>query len=635
MGDRGVRAGAANVFNPDWRRETTVFPLVSEIAASETMEALDSSYHGRENARRRHGVSMAQGHDRLRKELVSHFRENRELLRRQWVQQIRAKGFLQGLTLREVERESMALYDTCVACVVCLETGRDEAGLAYARAVAKQAVLGGMTAEQVLDTLLTLRDLFVRLLLKRYQGQMRRLAKALDVYSPAVNRVVALVAFAFVEEREKASRRDVDRLRTLVKTGMILSAKLSLETVLQRIANMACKLVNARYAALGVLDGKGGLSRFITAGIDEKTKRAIGPLPVGKGVLGVLVHEARPLRLKDLTRDPRAHGFPPNHPPMRSFLGVPVVSKGKVLGNLYLTEKQGADEFGEEDKTLAVTLAAQAAIALENASLYEALRRSYDELKESQQLLVRQEKLASLGRLAAGLAHELNNPLSSVAGFAEALQRRAGSDGVTSRSGLAEFQEYVTTIQQEVARAAAIVRRLLDFARQREPAFGLVDISTVVTSAVSFVQRQASLANQKIVVGSFPEGSVVYADFQMLQQVFLNLLTNALDAIEGGGEVRIEAHRRGQEGGRRLRQHWLDVVVSDTGSGISSEDLPKVFDPFFTTKEVGKGTGLGLAVCQSIVEQHQGAIEVHSDGLGEGTVVTVSLPLAEGGQEGR
>jgi two-component system NtrC family sensor kinase len=306
-----------------------------------------------------------------------------------------------------------------------------------------------------------------------------------------------------------------------------------------------------------------------------------------------------------------------------------------VLGNLYVTEKRGADEFGEEDKTLAVTLAAQAAIALENASLYGELRRSYDELKQSQQLLVRQEKLASLGRLAAGLAHELNNPLSSVAGFAEALQRRAASDGLTNPSGLAEFQEYVTTIQQEVARAAAIVRRLLDFARQREPAFGLVDISTAVTDAVSFVQRQASLANQKIVVGTFPEGSVVYADAQMLQQVFLNLLTNALDAIEGDGEVRIAAHRRGQESGRRLRQHWLDVVVSDTGSGISAEDLPKVFDPFFTTKEVGKGTGLGLAVCQSIVEQHQGSIEVRSDGLGKGTVVTVSLPLAERKEAGR
>ena len=415
----------------------------------------------------------------------------------------------------------------------------------------------------------------------------------------------------------------------LVKTGMILTAKLSLEAVLQRIANMACKLMNARYAALGVLDGKGGLSRFITAGIDETTKRTIGPLPVGKGILGVVVHEAKPLRLKDLVKDPRAHGFPPNHPPMKSFLGVPVISKGKVLGNLYVTEKQGAQEFGKEDETLAMTLATQAAIALENANLYEELRRSYDELKQSQQLLVRQEKLASLGRLAAGLAHELNNPLSSVAGFAEALQRRAATEEITSPSGLLEFQEYVTMIQEEVNRAAAIVRRLLDFARQREPAFGLVDLSTVVMDAVSFVQRQASLANRRIVVSPFPEGCLVQADAQMLQQVFLNLLTNALDAIEDGGEVRIIGHRWREVVGRAAGREWIDVAVSDTGSGISPENLARVFDPFFTTKEVGKGTGLGLAICQSIVEQHRGTIEVRSGGLGKGTVVTVSLPLAE------
>src|SRR5574337_513081 len=233
--------------------------------------------------------------------------------------------------------------------------------------------------------------------------------------------------------------------------------------------------------------------------------------------------------------------IPPHHPPMNSFLGVPVVSKGKVLGNLYVTEKQGADEFSEEDETLAMTLAAQAAIALENANLYEELRRSYDELKQSQQLLVRQEKLASLGRLAAGLAHELNNPLSSVAGFAEALQRRVETGAIGDAATRTAWGQYVTMIQDEVARAAAIVRRLLDFARQREPAFSLVDVYGVVLNAVSFVERQASLENQRIVVAPFPNGSVVRADAQMLQQVFLNLLTNALDAIESGGEIRIDA----------------------------------------------------------------------------------------------
>ena len=115
----------------------------------------------------------------------------------------------------------------------------------------------------------------------------------------------------------------------------------------------------------------------------------------------------------------------------------------------------------------------------------------------------------------------------------------------------------------------------------------------------------------------------------MLQQVFLNILTNALDAIEGGGEVRIVARRRRGNDGDVHGQEWLDVAVSDTGSGIAPENLARVFDPFFTTKEVGKGTGLGLAVCQGIVEQHRGIIEVQSGGLGKGTVVTVSLPLAE------
>jgi len=303
-----------------------------------------------------------------------------------------------------------------------------------------------------------------------------------------------------------------------------------------------------------------------------------------------------------------------------------------------------------------VTLAAQAAIAIENASLYEEVQRSYDELKRSQHLLVRQEKLASLGRLAAGLAHELNNPLSSVAGFAEALTRRLTGAGAAGPSDVVDVREYLTLIQDEVSRAATIVRRLLDFARQREPTFGRVDLQGVVGSAVGFVERQASLANQRIIVAPFPEGSTVYADAQMLQQVFLNLLTNALDAIEGGGEVRITARHirgvgRGAEelGGRGAPEiessslaplrlgssapvQFLEVTVSDTGTGIPPENLTRIFDPFFTTKEVGKGTGLGLAICQSIIEQHRGSIEVQSQGPGKGTAVTVSLPLAEGSQ---
>ena len=565
----------------------------------------------------------------LRKELVSHFSARGESLRREWVRRMRAQGLLEGLALGEIETESGAL---CAIVLGCVETGRYDPALAYAHLKVKQGVLGGRTPEQIIDRLALLLDVYRQSLFKRYQGEVDRLAKLLDLYAPVAHRLQTLITLTFVEERERMNKREMNQLRMLVRAGMILSAKLSLEEVLQRIVNMACKLMSAKYAALGVLDGKGGLSRFITAGIDEAAKQAIGLPPVGKGILGVLVREGKPLRLKNLAADPRAHGFPSYHPAMHSFLGVPVVSKGKVRGNLYVTEKQGAAEFSEEDETLAITLATQAAIALENASLYEELRRSYDELKQSQQLLVRQEKLASLGRLAAGLAHELNNPLSSVAGFAEALQRRVDTEEVGDPAVLAEWGQYVTMIQDEVARAAAIVRRLLDFARQREPAFSLVDLYDVVLRAVSFVERQASLENQRIVVVPFPDGSVVRADAQMLQQVFLNLLTNALDAIESGGEIRIDAHHRREVIEPPGEHAWLDVFVSDTGSGISPENLPRVFDPFFTTKEVGKGTGLGLAISQSIVEQHKGSIEVRSYGVGKGTVVVVSLPLADRGK---
>jgi two-component system NtrC family sensor kinase len=179
-------------------------------------------------------------------------------------------------------------------------------------------------------------------------------------------------------------------------------------------------------------------------------------------------------------------------------------------------------------------------------------------------------------------------------------------------------------IQGEVDRAAAIVRRLLDFARQREPSFALVDLGRLISESVSFVERQAALANKRIVVEPFPSPVQLKADAQMLQQLLLNLLTNALDAIEGAGEVRIAANTvaigRGQ-------QQFLQISVADNGCGIPQENLSKVFDPFFTTKEVGKGTGLGLPICQSIVEQHGGTIEIKSEGIGKGTTVMVKLPL--------
>ncbi len=168
----------------------------------------------------------------------------------------------------------------------------------------------------------------------------------------------------------------LDRLRVLVDAGISLSSELSLDSLLQRIVETAAQLTGARYAALGVIDRSGqGLERFHTTGVDIETHDAIGDVPRGRGILGVLIRDATPLRLSDIADDPRSVGFPPNHPQMRTFLGVPIVLRGVAYGNLYLTEKAGGEDFTEEDEELTQLLAAQAAVAIENARLYESSTR--------------------------------------------------------------------------------------------------------------------------------------------------------------------------------------------------------------------------------------------------------------------
>jgi GAF domain-containing protein len=165
-----------------------------------------------------------------------------------------------------------------------------------------------------------------------------------------------------------------ERLRSLIEAGIGVSSELSLEAVLQRIVEAAAQITGARYAALGVIDRtRQRLERFVTTGLTREEHERIGELPRGRGILGVLIHDAQPLRLDDLTGDPRSAGFPPSHPPMRSFLGVPIMLRGTAYGNLYLTEKEGG--FTAEDQDLVTLLAAQAAVAVENARLYQSATR--------------------------------------------------------------------------------------------------------------------------------------------------------------------------------------------------------------------------------------------------------------------
>jgi PAS domain S-box-containing protein len=187
-----------------------------------------------------------------------------------------------------------------------------------------------------------------------------------------------------VQELAAANREIALRHRELEainRSMAAISRSLDLAEVLQNIADAARDLLQARYAALGVADSRGHITQFMTSGITPEERAAIGPLPQGHGLLGTLIRDAIPLRVRNIAEDPRRHGFPSNHPPMRSLLGVPIVSKGRVLGDLYLADKIGADEFSGDDQNLLALLAAHAAVAIENSQLYEDVRDVRDQLR--------------------------------------------------------------------------------------------------------------------------------------------------------------------------------------------------------------------------------------------------------------
>ena len=203
----------------------------------------------------------------------------------------------------------------------------------------------------------------------------------------------------------------MDRLRAIVDAGVALASELSLDAVLQKIVESSAELTGARYAALGVIDPSGqSLERFIVSGINAETQAAIGDPPHGRGILGALIQDAKPLRLDDLAKDPRSVGFPAHHPSMRTFLGVPILLRGVAYGNLYLTEKAEGAPFTEEDEELTMLLSTQAAVAIENARLYESATRwlkQLESLNEVSNALVSETELSRLLDLVAARLREL------------------------------------------------------------------------------------------------------------------------------------------------------------------------------------------------------------------------------------
>ncbi|WP_419787055.1 two-component system sensor histidine kinase NtrB [Pseudodesulfovibrio sp.] len=246
--------------------------------------------------------------------------------------------------------------------------------------------------------------------------------------------------------------------------------------------------------------------------------------------------------------------------------------------------------------------------------------------KEYQAKFYQAEKMATIGTLAAGVAHEVNNPLTAVSGFAEGLKRRLPKlEGAVDQELYDDFEEYTDTIIKECARCQKIVQTLLTFSRPMMAAFTGVNVNRVVEDTIRILQHHFK-SHPKLKVSLSLEETLptIYGDEAQLKQVALNLLTNAVDAIGEEGELCVSTTSHGD---------GVRMSVSDTGCGIPAKNLDMLFEPFFTTKPVGKGIGIGLATCYHIVQEHGGEISVNSE-LGTGTCFSVILPIGKRGLHG-
>src|SRR2546425_9975070 len=349
-----------------------------------------------------------------------------------------------------------------------------------------------------------------------------------------------------------------ERFERLLAAGVAIFSRHDLDHVLQQVVDAAREVVGAKYAALGVLgEDRETLVQFVTSGLEEAARKSIGDLPRGRGLLGHVIREAKPIRTADINRHPERHGFPPHHPPMTSFLGVPVTARGGVFGNLYLTEKIDATEFDAEDEAIAVLLASQAAVAIENARLYGESEQLLGQIRAMQ----RQRDL-----FFAMMNHELRNALTGVYGWAERLVRRRSPE--TSAQAAQEVYEAAD-------RTIVLLNNFLDLMRldagKVRPVLRDVDVGGALQHVIAASEPAAAAKQVQLKSAADGASARLRTDPVRLEQILVNLLSNAIRHSPDGAVVAVSVeHLSGT----------ACFAVSDHGPGVPVELRDRIFEPF-------------------------------------------------------
>jgi signal transduction histidine kinase/ActR/RegA family two-component response regulator len=337
--------------------------------------------------------------------------------------------------------------------------------------------------------------------------------------------------------------------------------------------------------------------------IEDRQRRPPRTRPMAAGLTEYLLGTRRPLLIpRNFERACRGMGINFVGRPAACWMGAPMVFRDRAVGVIATQSYDREDLYDAEHLSVLENLASQAAAAIENARLFQELKNSYQDLQATQQRLLQSEKLAAVGQLISGIAHELNNPLTGVVGWSQYL---------LAQTLPSPMRAHVATINEQAQRAARIVQNLLTFSRQHKPEKTSVSLNDVVEKTLALRAYELRVNNIQVHSQLSPELRTIHADPHQIQQVILNLIINAEQAILGancGGNLTIET---------REEEEGVLFSVSDDGPGIGADLLKKIFDPFFTTKPIGQGTGLGLSISYGIIEEHGGRIWAASDGAGE------------------